>query len=149
MRRVCPECGFVYFREAKLAVGVLVEDSLGRVLLVKRSVRPRIGYWAVPGGFMDHDEQPRAAAKREVHEETGLLVQVQRVLDVAPLGAEDPRHGVIIFFAGTPCGGSLRAGDDAGEARWFAADDIPIADLAFSGTRRVVEMWRHDRQSSQ
>jgi len=133
VRRSCPHCGFIHFREPKLAVGVLIEDSLGRVLLVRRAARPRIGFWAVPGGFMDHDEEPR---------ETGLLVQVHGVLDIAPVGTEDSRQGVIIFFAGHPCGGSLRSGDDASEACWFAADGIPFADLAFTGTGRVLEAWR-------
>ena len=146
VRRGCPRCGFVNFQEPKLAVGVLIEDPLGRVLLVRRAVRPRIGFWAVPGGFMDHDEEPREAARREVLEETGLLVQVQGVLDVAPLGTEDPRHGVIIFFSGIPCGGSLRSGDDASEARWFAADDVPFTELAFTGTRRVLESWELRRR---
>ena len=145
VRRCCPRCDFVHFRDPKMAVGVLIEDPLGRALLVKRAVRPRIGFWALPGGFMDHDEVPREAARREVQEETGLLVQVQGVLDIAPLGREDHRRGVIIFFSGTPCGGSLCPGDDASEARWFAADDLPFAELAFTGTGRVLDAWRLSR----
>ena len=148
VRRTCPQCGFVYFREPKLAVGVLIEDSLGRVLLVRRAVNPGIGLWALPGGFVDYDEEPRDAAKREILEETGLHVSVHGVLDVAPLGTEDPRHGAIIFFAGNPCGGTLQSGDDASEARWFAADDVPSAGLAFSGTRRVLESWQLRRRST-
>ncbi|MBC8449984.1 MAG: NUDIX hydrolase [Chloroflexi bacterium] len=137
-RRTCSRCGFVHFREPKVAVAVLVEDERGRVLLVRRAVLPALGRWAFPSGFMDYDEEPRAAAQREVAEETGLQVQVREVLDVATLGQEDQRQGVIIFFAGRPTGGRLRPGDDVSEVRWFAADEIPYDELAFSGTRRLL-----------
>ena len=142
LRRACSRCGFVYFIEPKVAVGVLVEDDQGRVLLVRRAVMPRLGLWAFPGGFMDYDEEPRAAARREVEEETGLQARIEGVLDIASLGSEDLRRGVIIFFSGRPIGGTLQPGDDVSEARWFATNEIPFEDLAFSGTKRLLEGWQ-------
>lgn len=144
-RRICPRCGFIYFREPKVAVAVLVEDEQGRVLLVRRAVVPALGRWALPSGFMDCDEEPRAAARREVAEETGLQVHIGEVLDVATLAQEDGRQGVVIFFAGRPSGGKLRPGDDVSEVRWFAADEIPRDELAFSGTQCLLENWQGRR----
>jgi ADP-ribose pyrophosphatase YjhB (NUDIX family) len=133
----------VHFQEPKVAVSILVEDSQGRVLLVRRAVRPRIGSWAFPGGFMDYDEEPRAAARREVEEETGLQVQITGILDIISLGSENDRQGIVIFFHGKPTGGNLRPGDDVSEARWFRGTEIPFDGLAFSGTLRLLEDWRH------
>ena len=126
-----------------MAVGTMVEDHQVRVLLVRRAVVPGIGLWAFPGGFMDFDEDPRDAARREVEEETGLQVQLEEILDVAKLGGEDLKSGIVIFFAGKPCGGSLRPGDDASEVRWFSAGEIPFDQLAFSGTKRLLCAWQH------
>jgi 8-oxo-dGTP diphosphatase len=92
---------------------------------------------------MDYDEDPRSAAQREAEEETGLQVQIMRILDIASLGDDDLREGVIIVFQGRPSGGTLRSGDDASEVRWFSASEIPFDRLAFSGTRRLLEEWRH------
>lgn len=138
-RRVCPRCGFIYFHDPKVAVAVLIKDDRGRVLLVRRAVVPGLGLWGFPSGFMDYDEEPRAAAQREVEEETGLQVRVGKLLDVATLSGEDLRRGIILFFAGQPMGGTLHPGDDVSEARRFAAEEIPHDELAFSGTKRLLQ----------
>jgi 8-oxo-dGTP diphosphatase len=69
----CPGCGWVHFRDPAVGAAVLLTDEMGRVLLVKRgptSTRP--GRWCIPCGFVDYGEDVRAAAARELHEETGL-----------------------------------------------------------------------------
>ena len=72
VRRVCPACGLVVFRDHKVAAAALVEDAAGRVLLVRRAWDPQRGYWSLPAGFVDEDESPPEAALRECREETGL-----------------------------------------------------------------------------
>ena len=144
MRRACPRCGFIYFHEPKVAVGVMIEDDRGRVLLVRRAVVPGLGLWAFPSGFMEYDEDPRAAARREVEEETGLQVRIEGVLDVTSM-SEEPRRGVLILFTGKPIGGVLLPGDDVSEARWFAADEIPYDKLAFANTRTLLEERQRKR----
>jgi 8-oxo-dGTP pyrophosphatase MutT (NUDIX family) len=81
LRPVCPACGHVHFLDPKVASGVVVEAD-GQVLLVRRSVEPEIGKWTIPGGFVEADEDPAATARRECLEETGLMVQIQGLLDV-------------------------------------------------------------------
>jgi ADP-ribose pyrophosphatase YjhB (NUDIX family) len=141
LRPACPRCGFVYFREPKVAVSILVEDHLHRLLLARRAARPLIGSWAFPGGFMDYDEEPRVAAQREAQEETGLRVEIDEVLDIESLGGEGSRQGIVIFFKGRPLGGSLRPGDDVSEVRWFDAGDVPLDEVALPGTRRLLQEW--------
>ncbi len=139
-RAYCPECGFIHFRDPKLAVGAVVVQN-GRVLLVRRGVIPRIGYWAVPSGFVEYDEQPREALAREVEEETGLRVAVGRVLEAYRM-ADPNKQGVFLLFEAAVTGGELRPGDDVTEARWFGPEDAPWNALAFEHMREILaRLW--------
>ncbi len=138
-RAVCPACGFIHFREPKLAVGGLVTQE-DRVLLIRRAVIPRIGFWAVPSGFMEYDEEPRAALAREIEEETGLRAEVGRVIEVYP-NADPTKPGVFLLFAAHPTGGGLAPGDDVTEARWFGPDDVPWDELAFAQMNEVLRAY--------
>jgi 8-oxo-dGTP diphosphatase len=129
---VCTACGRTHFRDPKVGVGVVVHDERGRLLLVRRGVGPGRGLWALPAGFVDAHEDPRVAAAREAYEETGLHVQVGAVVDVYPT----PGHGGASFFLAFEArvvGGTLAAADDALDAGFFGADELP--ELAFESTR--------------
>jgi 8-oxo-dGTP diphosphatase len=134
---VCSACGQTAFRDPKVGVGAVVHDEQGRLLLVRRGVDPERGRWALPAGYVDADEDPRAAAAREVVEETGLVVEVGRVIDV--YAAEGTGGGASFFlaFEARLVGGTLAAADDALDAAFFALDDLP--DLAFASTRAAVD----------
>jgi len=108
--------------------GVLVED--GSVLLVRRRNPPFAGRYALPGGFVDYGETVEAAAAREVQEETGLAVAVERLIGVYSDPKRDPRgHTVSVAFLVRHRGGTLAGADDADEARFFPLDALPA--LAF------------------
>jgi 8-oxo-dGTP diphosphatase len=108
--------------------GVLVED--GSVLLVRRRNPPFAGAFALPGGFVDYGETVEAAVAREVQEETGLSVGVERLIGVYSDPARDPRrHTVSVAFLLRRSGGTLAGADDADEARYFPLDALPA--LAF------------------
>jgi 8-oxo-dGTP diphosphatase len=145
-RRVCPSCGFIFFLDPKVAVAVLVEDE-ERVLLVRRAVMPQLGWWALPAGYMEFDEEPQQAARREVKEETSLQVELTSLLDVFPITNPNGR-GVLIVYWGRVTGGELHADDDASEARWFTAAELP-ANLAFESTKAALACWRsrHDERA--
>ena len=80
-RRVCERCAHIHYAEPKVAVGVAVfrDDQL---LLVRRTMEPGRGLWALPGGFLDLGEDPRLAAVREAAEEAGVEVAVGDVIDI-------------------------------------------------------------------
>jgi len=139
-RRACPACGFVFFREPKLAVGALVEQE-GRALLVRRAAPPKIGFWCLPAGYVEYDEGPAAAAIREVREETGLVIRVTGLLAAYHITSDPRGMAVILIYRATRVGGELAPGDDASEAGFFAPDELP-RNLAFASTRRALLRWR-------
>jgi 8-oxo-dGTP diphosphatase len=142
-REVCPACGFVFYRNPVPAVGVVVELD-GRVVLVRRRYDPRAGYWALPAGFMELGESAEEAAIRECHEETGLLVQIDHLLDVYSFGFGE-QSGLVIIYAATAVGGALEAGDDATEAGAFPLDTLP-APFAFRTHLQALDRWRRERR---
>jgi 8-oxo-dGTP diphosphatase len=132
--QVCEACGRIHHRDPKVGVGVVVRDAAGRLLLVRRGIEPGKGRWALPAGYVDADEDPRAAAARECLEETGLIVRVGRILGV--YNSTGGGASFFLAFAAEPEGGQLRAADDAMEVGFFATDELP--DLAFESTRAAV-----------
>jgi ADP-ribose pyrophosphatase YjhB (NUDIX family) len=135
LRPCCPACGFVHFANPRVAVAVFVPDG-ERILLVKRGIPPEKGRWALAAGFVEHGEPPEAAARREVLEETGLAVTILGLLDLCYNEADKV---IVILYRARAEGGTLAAGDDVEEARWFSRADLP--DLAFESTRRAVAGW--------
>lgn len=129
-RRACPACGFIHWQNPGVGAAGVVRDEQGRVLLVRRAVGSSgAGRWSIPAGFVDHDEEVRAAAARELAEETGLVAAIGEVLQVASNFHDPAKPTVGVWFSARVVGGELRAGDDAAEVAFFALDALP--ELAF------------------
>lgn len=134
-RPTCPNCGWVFFEDPKVAVAIWVEVD-HKVLLVRRVNDPERGSWSLPAGFVDAYEDPEDAAVRECLEETGLDVRVQRLVDLY-CGREHPRGAdILIVYKAGITGGELTAGDDADMADFFSIDHLPP--LAFRSTRKIL-----------
>ncbi len=108
-------------------MGAVVIDS-GRLLLVQRGKDPYQGCWAVPGGKVRWGESLIAAVKREIEEETGLVVKVGEVIwvgeTIGPPDRVPGYHNVLIDFAADTVGGVLRSGSDAVDAAF-----VPLAEV--------------------
>ncbi|NWF69358.1 MAG: NUDIX hydrolase [Chloroflexi bacterium] len=137
-RPVCPACGHIVFFTPKVAALVLITQG-DSVLLIRRSLDPGKGLWACPAGFVDADEHPQDAARREVREETGLEVDDLRLLEVFGRFEDGGRADMVVAYRATISGGLLAAGDDADEVGWFARDALP--ELVFTTTKIVVGKW--------
>ncbi len=125
------------------AVGVVcLRDA--EVLLIRRGKPPRAGEWSMPGGRIEWGETVRAAALRELYEETGVEAEIVALLDVvdglfdAHKGPELGRHYLLVDFVARWRAGEPRAGDDAMEARFFSLEEARTLGL-WSETLRVVE----------
>jgi 8-oxo-dGTP diphosphatase len=108
-------------------------DDKAKVLLINRGNEPFKGKWALPGGFVDMDEELEDAVARELEEETGLAtVQLEQMRTFGTVG-RDPRGRMItIVFMGIATEGQdkIKAGDDAAQAQWFDIEKLP-EDMAF------------------
>ncbi len=127
-----------------VGVGAVVLDA-GRVLLVRRGRPPLKGEWSIPGGALELGETLADGVRRELLEETGLIVEVVALIDVldriVPERADKRRiqyHYVLVDFLCKPVGGELRAGSDAAEACWVAQADLASYGLA-EITMRVID----------
>lgn len=136
VRMRCPACGFVAYENPKPCAGVLITEGR-RVLLARRAREPYAGKWDIVGGFLEADEPPDIAARREAWEETGLTVELIDVLSIHMdrYGADESTLN--IYYVAHATGGTPRANDDVDVLQWFDADALPD-DLAFPDHERAV-----------
>ena len=136
LRQACPECAYIHFRATPTAVGALV-CRRREVLLVRRAVDPGKGQWSFPAGFQDYGETAEQTAQREVLEETGLEIGLERVLDVALSRANPHKLVNVIVYLARPVAGELAAADDALEARFFPLEELP-SNIGFASNRDIL-----------
>jgi ADP-ribose pyrophosphatase YjhB (NUDIX family) len=111
-----------------VAVGAIVFDSEGRVLLVERGKPPGAGLWSFPGGGLEPQETLAQAVAREVREETGLIVEVGTLACVLERMGDD-YHFVILDYFARVLGGQLAAASDARAARFVTQDQLQALPL--------------------
>ncbi len=116
-------------RTAVVAVGAVVLDEAGRVLLVRRGRPPLAGTWTLPGGRVEPGESLDDAVLREVREETSLRARVVCDLGMVPVAGEGFAYEIHEHLL-TPIGDSTpRAGDDADDARWVLRHELAAFDV--------------------
>jgi len=106
-----------------------VVRKIDEILLVKRARPPKAGYYSIPGGLVKLGERIGETAKREVLEETGLMVELEKLVDVVDNIVLDEKgkirfHYVIVNFLARPVGGELKASSDILDVKWVRFDDL-------------------------
>ena len=132
----CPACGYVVFLDPKVAAVSLVVDGDGLVM-VKRGVEPQYGKWAFPSGYVDRGEVVEAAAIREVKEETGLDVALDKLIGVYSL---EGNPVVLVVYSAHITGGAVKIGHDALDVRTFALSELPP--LPFPHDEKMLNDWQ-------
>jgi 8-oxo-dGTP diphosphatase len=145
-RVACAACGFVAYANPKPTATALCVDSEGRVLLARRAVEPRAGSWDLPGGFVDEDEHPLDALRRELREETGLEIEPLELVGIwmDRYGGDSTAHSTLnLFWTARVVAGQPSPADDVSELSWFAPDELPPVDeLAFECVGLALDAWR-------
>jgi 8-oxo-dGTP diphosphatase len=129
-RQICSVCGIVLYQNPYPASAVLLVQN-GRILLVKRGMEPQKGLWALPAGYQEHDETPEQAARREMHEETGLMAGKLQLFDLVYNDFNPYRPINVAVFLTEEAEGVLTPGDDVTEAGFFPLNQLPTQ-LAFN-----------------
>ena len=136
----CDECNG--WLNPALAVDAAVQRGED-VLLIQRKYPPMVGYWGLPGGFVERDENPLDAVLRELKEETGLTGSNPELLMVMGDPQRDPRkHIVSIVYSVSVAKGEPTAGDDAADARFWPLSAILAGDVPMAGDHlQIVKNW--------
>ena len=126
-----------------VGVGTVVLDG-DMVLMIQRGKPPRQGSWSLPGGAQELGETIHEAARREVREETGLEIEIFGLIDVVDSVRPDADdkieyHYTLIDVAGHAVGGTLMAGGDAQDCRWFTRPEIDAMDI-WPETKRIIAL---------
>jgi len=138
-RWVCPSCDAVHYQNPLIVVGCVPEQE-GRILLCRRSIEPRYGYWTLPAGFMELGETLQQGAARETLEEACADVEIGRLF-----ASVDVIHaGQVHFFFRASLLGDHRPGEESLETRLFGKDEIPWDDLAFKSGVFALEKFLED-----
>lgn len=140
-RAVCDACGHIQYENPRLVVGCVATWG-ERILLCRRAIEPRHGFWTLPAGFMENGETTAAAAARETHEEA--LAKVGEITPFAMVNVAHI-HQVHLFYRGELIDGEHGAGEESLETALFSAADIPWGELAFRSVGFCLERFLTDR----
>ena len=133
---MCPNCGAIHYENPKLVVGCIPVWK-DRVLLCRRAIEPRYGYWTLPAGFMENGESTAEGASRETMEEAGARVHDLRAFTLIDVPYV---HQVHLYFIATLDDLDFSSGDESLETRLFTETQIPWEELSF---RTVIETLKH------
>lgn len=144
-RFVCTNCGTIHYQNPKMVIGsipVWERDGELKVLLCKRAIEPRYGYWTLPAGFMENGESTSAAAARETEEEAGANVELG---DLFTLLNVVHVHQVHLFYLARLVDLDFAPGIESLDVQLFSENEIPWGDLAFPTIRTTLELFFADR----
>jgi len=140
-RFLCESCETVHYQNPRVVTGCLVtwED---RVLLCRRNIEPRRGYWTLPAGFLENGETAEAGAIRETWEEAQARVELD---DLYTLFSLPHISQIYMFFRGRLLAPEYAAGAESEAVELFREEDIPWGELAFPVVRETLEHFFADR----
>lgn len=141
----CSHCGTIHYQNPRIITGTLPVYK-DRILLCRRAIEPRIGYWTLPAGFMENGETTDEGAIRETWEEAMAQVEVQNLYTLIHL---TPINQVYMFYRAHLPEASFGAGPESLEVALFKEEEIPWDELAFLTVRRTLQHFFQDRQNDQ
>jgi ADP-ribose pyrophosphatase YjhB (NUDIX family) len=140
-RWVCDECGEIHYQNPKLVVGTVPEHG-GRLLLCRRAIEPRYGYWTLPAGFMENDETLGQGALRETLEEAGAVVELGAPFTMISVPRVNQVH---VFYLARLGVLEFKPGEETLEVALFHEAAIPWKEIAFRTVATTLRHWFADR----
>lgn len=142
-RHVCGGCGTIHYQNPKLVVGCVPEYE-GKILLCRRAIEPRHGFWTIPAGFMENDESLQAGAARESMEEALAKVEIGSLVAIVHVLHAQQVH---VMFRARLLDPNVGAGPESLEVALFDEADIPWRDLAFRSVDFALKRYLEDRRA--
>jgi ADP-ribose pyrophosphatase YjhB (NUDIX family) len=142
-RKTCPDCGFIAYENPKVVVGSVAR--LGeRILLCRRAIEPRRGFWTLPAGYLELEESTGTGALREAWEEARARLALDGILAVYDI----PRISQVqVIYRARLLDPAVEPGPESLEVRLFDWDEIPWRELAFPSVRWALNDWRETARS--
>ena len=143
-RHVCTVCNTVHYQNPKIVTGVLpiYQD---KILLAKRSIEPRAGFWNVPAGYMENGEKVEEGAMRELWEEANAKVNNIRPILIYSIAAI---HQVYMLFIGELEDLNFSPGEESLEVKLFSESEIPWEELAFTSSAVCIKRYFQNRKNN-
>jgi ADP-ribose pyrophosphatase YjhB (NUDIX family) len=141
-RYVCDACGTVHYQNPKLVVGCVPEYE-GRILLCRRAIEPRLGYWTIPAGFMENGETTQDGARRESFEEALAEVEIGSLLAVVHVLHADQVH---VMFRARLLEPRFGPSPESLEVRLYDEAEVPWHDIAFRSVDFALRRYFEDRR---
>jgi len=143
-RWVCDACGEIHYQNPRLVVGTVPEHE-GRILLCRRAIEPRYGYWTLPAGFMENGETAGEAALRETMEEAGARIELGEPCAMVSIPYANQVH---LFFRARLLHLDFRPGEETLEVGLYDEAAIPWKDMAFRTVAIALQRWWQDRRDN-
>jgi ADP-ribose pyrophosphatase YjhB (NUDIX family) len=142
-RHVCTDCGTIHYQNPKMVVGCIPEWE-DKVLLCRRAIEPKHGYWTLPAGFMENGETTLEGAARETWEEAGARIEISGLYTLYNL----PHiNQVYLMFRARLLDLDFKPGIESLETRLFSEAEIPWDEIAFRTVHATLEQYFDDRRN--
>ena len=144
LRFVCGNCGVIHYQNPKMVIGsipVWDDGDQPCVLLCRRAIEPRLGYWTLPAGFMENGETTSDAAARETLEEAGARIELHGLFSLLNVPHV---HQVHMFYRATLLDLDYAAGIESLEVRMFSERDVPWSEIAFPTVTHTLRAFFAD-----
>ncbi|RLA18191.1 MAG: NUDIX hydrolase [Gammaproteobacteria bacterium] len=144
-RHICGACDEIHYKNPNIVVGVIAEWQ-EKIILCRRAIEPRIGYWTMPSGYLENEESTEEGAQREAEEEAGIDVKMGELLTVINIPQIGQVHMIYLGQLRSP---RFQAGIESLEVQLLAEADIPWDQLAFPTVKLALQHFFADRQTGQ
>lgn len=145
----CSKCGFKFYINPVPCNGVIIENEKKEILLVRRAVAPKKGFWDLPGGFIDTGENLPSSVKREIKEELGVKIKINETVgtytDVYLYeGVLYPIFTIVV--SANIVGGGITPADDVSGYKFFKKNNLPYNKIAFDSIKSALSDYLKDRR---